>query len=94
MTGKRPNGGGSIYQRKDGRYEAAAYVHHADGTIRRLRVYADTWDEANKALTKALADHHAGLPAVTPGGPTLATYLQDWLETVAAVKLRASTLPQ
>jgi hypothetical protein len=62
MTRKRPNGGGSIYQRKDGRWEAAAYVLTTAGTRKRLRVYAATWEGANKALTKALADHHAGLP--------------------------------
>lgn len=94
MSRKRPNGGGSIYQRKDGRYEAAAYVLHANGETKRLRVYGDTWDEANKALTKALSDHHAGLPARAPGGPHLANYLEDWVENVAAHKLRASTLPQ
>jgi integrase len=94
MAKRRPNGGGSIYQRKDGRYEAAAYVHHPDGTIRRLRVYADTWDEANKALAKALSYHHAGLPAIAPGGPTLADYLEDWVENIARHNLRASTLPQ
>jgi integrase len=94
MSRKRPNGGGSIYQRKDGRYEAAAYVTHADGTTRRLRVYAATWDEANKALTKALADHHAGLPAQATGGPNLAAYLDDWLENIARHHLRATTFPQ
>jgi len=35
----RANGEGTIYQRKDGRWEAAGYVLAADGTSKRVRVY-------------------------------------------------------
>jgi integrase len=94
MNRKRPNGGGSIYQRKDGRWEAAAYVLTTAGTRKRIRVYAHTWEEANKALAKALADHHAGLPVADDAEQTLADFLTYWLEHVAAHTVRETTHAQ
>lgn len=94
MAKRRPNGGGSIYQRKDGRYEAAAYVLTTAGTRKRLRVYAPTWEEANKLLTKALADHHAGLPVAEDGGQSMDTFLTWWLDNVAVHNLRTTTFAQ
>lgn len=39
---RRANGEGTIYARKDGRFEGAAYVLISDGAVRRQRVYVYT----------------------------------------------------
>jgi integrase len=43
---RRINGEGTIYQRKDGRWEAATYVLTSGGTRKRIRVYGRTREEA------------------------------------------------
>jgi integrase len=91
MTTRRPNGAGTIYPRKDGRYEGAAWVQTLDGNRTRIRVYGRTWEETNKTLIKAVAEHQNG-----PGAPTdkrsLATYLEHWITTVAPHRVRPNTL--
>ena len=50
MPGQRkrnPNGAGTIWQRKDGRYEARVYVPQPDGTRKRKTVYGSTWEECD-----------------------------------------------
>jgi hypothetical protein len=41
-AGRNPNGEGTIYQRKDGRYEAAVFVTTTTRTRKRVRVYGRT----------------------------------------------------
>ncbi|MFF7310648.1 hypothetical protein [Streptomyces sp. NPDC008137] len=41
---KNANNEGTIYQRKDGRWEGSAYVLTTDGTYKRRSVYGKTWD--------------------------------------------------
>lgn len=48
----RANGDGSVYQRKDGRWEAAGYVLAAGDTRKRVRVYGATRKEALAKLTE------------------------------------------
>ena len=48
---KRANGEGTIYQRKDGRWEGAAFVLTTAGTHRRVRIYAATREGARRKLT-------------------------------------------
>lgn len=49
MARKRnPNGAGSIWQRKDGRYEGRVYVLQPDGTRARKTVYGNTWEECDE----------------------------------------------
>ncbi|KUN81819.1 tyrosine-type recombinase/integrase [Streptomyces griseoruber] len=55
MAKRRPNGGGTITKRKDGRYMGRAYVTDTDGNRVRKTVYGATWDETNeKPLTTKL----------------------------------------
>ncbi|MFE6554008.1 tyrosine-type recombinase/integrase [Streptomyces sp. NPDC057746] len=91
MAKRNPNGEGTIYRRKDGRYEGAGYVLMPDGTRKRRRVYGNTWEEARKKLTEMLANSDKGIPAVDTT-ETLGIYLTYWLEHVAAHKVRASTV--
>ena len=45
MAKRRPNGGGTVAKRKDGRFQGAAYVTDTDGNRVRKYVYGATWDE-------------------------------------------------
>ncbi|GGR64156.1 hypothetical protein GCM10010282_66420 [Streptomyces roseolus] len=77
----RANGEGTIYQRKDGRWEAAGYVLAADGRRKRVRVYGTTRKNAADKLTEKIADSNRGLPVATADS-TLGDYLTYWLRAV------------
>jgi hypothetical protein len=81
---------GTIYQRKDGRWEGSAYVLTTDGTYKRRSVYGKTRDEAHEKLTKLKADSLNGLPVAT-NKMTIAEYLTYWLTNVAEGKVRRTT---
>lgn len=91
MAKRNPNGEGTIYRRKDGRYEGAGYVLMPDGTQRRRRVYGKTREEARKKLTEMLSRSDQGIPAADTT-ESLGTYLAYWLEHVVRHKVRASTV--
>ncbi|MFJ3585994.1 tyrosine-type recombinase/integrase [Streptomyces sp. NPDC090127] len=86
----RASGEGTIYQRKDGRWEAAGYVLAANGTRKRVRVYGSTRREAADKLAEMIADSNRGLPVATADG-TLGDYLTYWLGSVAVHRLRENT---
>ncbi|MEV6681804.1 tyrosine-type recombinase/integrase [Streptomyces erythrochromogenes] len=86
----RANGEGTIYQRKDGRWEAAGYVLAADSTSKRVRVYGSTRREAADKLTEKIADSNRGLPVATSDS-TVGDYLTYWLGSVAVHRLRENT---
>jgi integrase len=71
---RRANGEGTIYPRKDGRWEAAYFS--ANGKRRRL--LRGTQAEARHALTAALKLRDEGQAAPT-GRVTVADFLQAWL---------------
>ncbi len=79
--GKRINGEGTIYQRKDGRWEGAAYVLLPNGTYQRRRVYGKTDGEVRKKLTELKAASDQGVPAEATGW-TVERFLTYWLENV------------
>ncbi|WP_405804299.1 tyrosine-type recombinase/integrase [Streptomyces sp. NBC_01187] len=84
------NGEGTIYQRKDGRWEGIAYVLATDGTYKRRSVYGKTWDDAHDKLTRLKASSHSGLP-IAASKLALGEYLTYWLTHVAKVKVRKTT---
>ncbi len=89
-SGKNPNGEGTIYQRKDGRFEAAAYVTTTDGTRKRQRIYGRTWEDVHRRLIEIKAQEHRGIP--TPARSyTVGAYLDDWLAHIAQPSVRATT---
>jgi len=87
---KRANGEGTIYQRKDGRWEGAAFVLTTAGTYRRARVYASTHDDARKKLTKLIQQSDQGI-SVASATWTVAEYLNCWLSTVVLNERRPKT---
>ncbi|MFJ2786530.1 MULTISPECIES: tyrosine-type recombinase/integrase [unclassified Streptomyces] len=86
----RANGDGTVYQRKDGRWEAAGYVLAPGNTRKRVRVYGTTRKEALANLTEKIAASNRGLPIPSAQG-SLAAYLTYWLENVAVHHLRENT---
>ncbi|GGJ73470.1 tyrosine-type recombinase/integrase [Streptomyces brasiliensis] len=86
----RANGDGTIYQRKDGRWEAAGYVLAPGNTRKRVSVYGTTRMDALAKLTEKIATSNRGLPVPTAQG-SVAAYLTYWLENVAVHHLRENT---
>ncbi|MBE9498455.1 site-specific integrase [Streptomyces sp. GKU 257-1] len=84
------NGEGTIYQRKDGRWEGTAFVLATDGTYKRRSVYGKTWEDAHDKLTRLKANSHSGLP-IAASKMTLSEYLTYWLTHVSKVKVRKTT---
>lgn len=86
----RANGDGTVYQRKDSRWEAAGYVLAPGNTRKRIRVYGATRKDALAKLTEKIAASNRGIPAPSAQG-SLAAYLTYWLDAVAVHQLRENT---
>src|SRR5258708_19613062 len=78
---KRANGEGTIYQRKDGRWEGAAFVLTTAGTHRRVRVYGTSREDARRSLTSIIRQSDQGIPAASSAW-TLAEYLTSSLRYI------------
>ncbi|MFJ7968042.1 tyrosine-type recombinase/integrase [Streptomyces sp. NPDC096324] len=81
MAKRRPNGGGTITKRKDGRYHGAAYVTNTDGHRVRKFVYGATYDEASEKLAKLQEQERNGVP-VPAKSWNLGEWLGYWLEHI------------
>ncbi|MFE7131917.1 tyrosine-type recombinase/integrase [Streptomyces sp. NPDC057638] len=81
MTKRRPNGGGTITRRKDGRYQGAAFVTDTEGQRVRRYVYGASWDEANEKLGKLQSQEREGVP-VPSRAWTLGEWLAYWLDHI------------
>jgi integrase len=75
---RRGNGEGSIYKRKDGRWEGRYTVQTPQGP-KRKSVFARTRAEAAKKLAKAIADAD-GVIVVDEENLTVEEYLERWLD--------------
>lgn len=84
-------GSGSVYRRKDGRWEAAAYLTTTAGSRKRVRVYADTSTAARTRLADLLRRESQGL-AVPERTWTVGDYLDYWLANVAPVSRQPKTV--
>src|SRR6266496_2720351 len=80
-------GGGTVFLRKDGRWEAKFLVEE---TGRYKSLYAPTEREAYEKLQTALQEQRQGMLATGPN-QKLKVYLEDWLENVHKPKIRFST---
>ena len=89
--GRLPNGAGSIYQRaSDSKWVGATYVLTTDGTRHRKVVYGASWEEAHTKLLAIQDRDRRGLPA-PHDAPTVAEYLEYWLEQIVHVARRPAT---
>lgn len=79
---RNANGEGSVWQRKDGRWCAAAYLPIATtGGRRRVVAYGKNRQEARAKLRELLDRAARNIPA-TPANLTVATYLTEWLSHI------------
>lgn len=78
---RRLNGEGTVYRRKDGRWEAAIFATTSDGTRKRVRIYGRTGEEVRRKLLGQQTNAHLGIP-VPEQDWRLDAYLDYWLEEV------------
>lgn len=90
MSARRANGEGTIYKRKDGRYEGAIFLRTASGKSKRTRVYAETRQEVHLKLTELKAKAHQGIPAPDKNWK-LGEYLDYWQANTVRTKRRPAT---
>ena len=90
MARRRSNGEGSIYHRKDGRWEGAVYVLTTSGIRKRVRVYGQTRHEAHRKLVELKALQQRGVAAPDKVW-RLGEYLEYWLDQAVRTKRRALT---
>src|SRR3712207_5482559 len=93
MTRARANGEGTIYRRKDGRWEGAAYLQTTSGKRKRVRVYGHSHVEVRDKLTELKARAQQGVP-VPDKAWRVGEYLDYWLENVVRPNLRPKTIQQ
>lgn len=91
MTGRRITGEGTVYLRKDGRWEAAAYLPTVGGGRRRIRAYGKTRQQAQARLSTHLVASDKGIP-VADHSWTVGNYLDYWMRDVAPTTLRPRTI--
>ena len=88
---KRANAEGSVWKRTDGRWSGSYFVPVPGGGRVRRYVYGTTREDAHGKLLDLMTQVSRGLPvAIT--GTTLAGYLAEWLDEVAAKRVRPNTL--
>ncbi|GHB57830.1 site-specific integrase [Streptomyces xanthochromogenes] len=90
MAKRRPNGGGTITKRADGRYQGAAYVTNTEGHRVRKYVYGKTYDETAEKLGKLQDQERNGVP-VPSRAWTLGEWLSYWLEHIVRENLEFNT---
>ncbi|MFF2021877.1 tyrosine-type recombinase/integrase [Streptomyces sp. NPDC058171] len=90
MAKRRPNGGGTITQRKDGRYQGAAYVTDTEGHRVRKFVYGSTWDEASEKLGKLQQQEREGVP-VPSRSWSVGEWLAYWVDHIVKPSLEFNT---
>lgn len=90
MARKRAVGEGTIYRRKDGRYEVALACETTSGVRRRIRKYASNRADADALLVELKGQVHRGVP-VPDKAWKLGDYLDYWLEDVVQVAKRPAT---
>ena len=85
---KRGQSQGTIYQRRDGRWEGALTIPGTSG--RRKRFYAATEEQAERQLAALVGAVAAG-EAIAPEAQAVGDHLAWWLEAIIKPARRAST---
>ena len=87
--GRRRRGDGTVYKRKEGRYEAACWVNTPLG-IKRVRRYATTRNDAEAILVEMRKQNDNGIKT-NPREEKMGAYMDYWLLVVKPT-IRRSTL--
>lgn len=90
MASRRSNGEGTIYLRKDGRYEGALYLLTRMGTRKRVRIYGKTRIEVHARLVEAKQQALKGIP-IPDQSWQVGDYLDYWLKNVVRPARRPAT---
>lgn len=92
MASRRPEGLGTIFQRKsDGRFVGAIYLDTVSGMRKRFVVYGRTRKEAEEKL--ASLAHQAATKQLMPDANwNVGEYLDHWIAHIAPKRLRPKTL--
>lgn len=90
MARRNANGEGSIYRRKDGRYEGAIRLATTSGASKRVRIYGRTRAEVHQKLIDLKAQSQRGI-FVSDKSWSLGDYLDYWLGKVVQTNQRATT---
>ena len=93
MAKKRAVGEGTIYQRKDGRWEVAIKSVTTVGTRKRIRQYASTRAEAVEKLDELRRQIRRGTP-MSDKNWRLGEYLEYWLVEIVKPNKRFNTYAQ
>lgn len=88
---KRANREGSIYKRKDGRWVASIHVQTSMHTWERRYLYGKTRGDVEQKLAQLREKIESDAP-IAPTKLTVGAYLNEWVEHVAARRVRRSTL--
>jgi integrase len=91
MTGRGRKGTGTIYLRKDGRFEGAAYLPTPYGVSKRVSFYGRTRAEVQGKLITALAKAEQGNAVLPTRRSRIGAYLEYWLREVVQPSRRVGT---
>ncbi len=89
---RRGNGEGSIYRDTASRWRGYPDLGYSSGRRRRKYVIGRTRREVAAKLREAATARDAGTLVVTDSTQTVVGWLEFWLESIAAAKVRPSTL--
>src|SRR5580765_3799258 len=90
---RRTRGEGTVYLRKDGRYEASAYVTTTSGARKRVSVYGKTVTKVRSKLRALHASQDRGV-RVADTSWSVSAYLDYWLAEIVKVGRRPGTHAQ
>lgn len=92
MAKRGANGGGTIRQRKDGRWEARITIGINPGTGKPIRrsIYGDTQAAVRKEMTAQLRELDRGTYQA-PNKITVAAWMMEWLTTFCVNKVKPLT---
>lgn len=88
--GRRGNGEGSVFQRKDGRWVGSASLGYAQGKRQRKHVFGKTRQEVASKLHKVLRGLEQGI-SPPPDNVTVGRFLTEWLEESVCSSVRPRT---
>lgn len=87
---KRGQGEGSIYKRKDGRWNAVVNLGYQNGKLRRKYLYGKTRSEVADKLATELHNNQQGI-SVIPERQTVRQFLERWLTDCVKPSVRPAT---
>jgi integrase len=89
--GRRSNGEGTLFQRKDERWSAQAYVTLSNGTKKRICITGRDHNIVKTKLREALAKEHRKIPYIEKNW-TVGEYLDYWIQNIQQNNIRETTM--